>query len=150
MCTTLPQHWCCRRSQVRVTHPLVNGLQRWWAPESAAPSLKPRERCVYGLRTPRCLYWVWGIAVNDGSARWQRRDGDLHHPMLLIFDTRKTGYSGREKVILLSGGQDQGTKRDQLTQKCYARVKKAEYQVSTMVQCELVGAQEGDGNSALN
>ncbi|KAJ7712003.1 hypothetical protein B0H14DRAFT_3524222 [Mycena olivaceomarginata] len=40
------------RSQVWVTHPLVDGLQRWRAPESAAPSLKPREHCVYGLRTP--------------------------------------------------------------------------------------------------
>jgi hypothetical protein len=41
---------------VWVTHPLVDGLQRWRAPESAAPSLKPRERYVYGLRTRESLF----------------------------------------------------------------------------------------------
>jgi hypothetical protein len=41
---------------VWVTHPLVDGLQRWRAPESAAPGLKPRERCVHGLRTRESLF----------------------------------------------------------------------------------------------
>ncbi|KAJ7366425.1 hypothetical protein DFH08DRAFT_797408 [Mycena albidolilacea] len=56
MRTTAPQHRCCRRSQVWVTHPLVDGLQWWRAPESAAPGLKPRERRVYGLRTCEPLF----------------------------------------------------------------------------------------------
>ncbi|KAJ7355474.1 hypothetical protein DFH08DRAFT_803484 [Mycena albidolilacea] len=56
MRTTAPRHRCCRRSQVWVTHPLVDGLQRWQAPESAAPSLKPCKRYVYGLHARESLF----------------------------------------------------------------------------------------------
>ncbi|KAF8152771.1 hypothetical protein K438DRAFT_1987782 [Mycena galopus ATCC 62051] len=44
-------------SQVWVTHPLVDGLQRWRErPSRRLPTLSSRERCVYGLRTRESLF----------------------------------------------------------------------------------------------
>ncbi|KAJ7814704.1 hypothetical protein B0H14DRAFT_3476857 [Mycena olivaceomarginata] len=60
---SMPEHACncstasvLQTPQVWVIQPLVDGLQRWWAPESAAPNLTPRERCVCGLRTRESLF----------------------------------------------------------------------------------------------